>query len=402
MLIYPADILLPKDRSMENMAVWSVVACDQHTSDPGYWERVARAAEGRPSTLNLMLPEAFLGKESGQAEKIHRAMEEYLDKGVFELFPGCGVYVERELEGGGVRRGLVCCIDLEDYDYRPGSGAPIAATEKTVIERIPPRLEIRRGAALDMPHVMMLIDDPHDEVLSRFAGRPADAYSFRLAEGGGYIKGAFVSAREIEEADEALRRITAGRRPAIAVGDGNHSLASAKAAYDELLEKNPSAANSPARYALCEIVNLYDSSLVFEPIYRLVRTDTPVRLLQGFLDRCVERRGGEGFFFGVVAEGERFDACMPSPGFALPVAALQSFLDEEGGKLGVIETDYIHGREELVSLASRPGYVGFLFEGMKKEELFGAVAKDGCLPRKTFSMGRAQDKRYYLECRRIK
>jgi len=402
MYLYPADILLPKRRDAASMTLWATVACDQYTSQPEYWERVEKHVGDAPSTLRMMLPEAFLGKEIGQAERIHRAMEEYLDKGVLELFPYCGVYVERELEGGGVRRGLVCCIDLEDYDYRPGSGAAIAATERTVVERIPPRLEIRRGATLDMPHVMMLIDDPKDEVLSRFAGRPADAYSFRLAEGGGFIKGSFVSRREIEEADETLRRITAGRRPAIAVGDGNHSLASAKAAYAELLEKDPSAASSPARYALCEIVNLYDPSLEFEPIYRLVRTGDPARLLRGFLDRCAERRGGEGFFFGVVAEGERFDAYMPSPGFALPVAALQDFLDEEGEKLGVVETDYIHGREELTSLASRPGYVGFLFDGMKKEELFGAVAKDGCLPRKTFSMGRAQDKRYYLECRRLK
>ncbi len=402
MLLYPADILLPKLRDAASMALWATVACDQYTSQPEYWERVKKHVGDAPSTLNLMLPEAFLGKDSGQAERIHRTMEEYLEKGVFELFPDCGVYVERELEGGGVRRGLVCCIDLADYDYMPGSGAPIAATEKTVIERIPPRLEVRRGAALDMPHVMMLIDDPKDVVLSRFAGRPADAYSFRLGEGGGYIKGSFVSRSDIEEADKALCRLTAGKRPAIAVGDGNHSLASAKAAYNELLEKDPSAANSPARYALCEIVNLYDSSLEFEPIYRLVRTDDPQRLLGGFLDRCAQRRGGEGFFFGVVAEGERFDAYMPSPGFALPVAALQNFLDEEGEKLGVIETDYIHGREELASLASRPGYVGFLFDGMKKEDLFRAVAKDGCLPRKTFSMGRAQDKRYYLESRRIK
>ena len=401
MYIYPADILLPKRRDAASMTLWATVACDQYTSQPEYWERVEKLVGDAHSTLRLMLPEAYLGKKENAAESVHAAMRRYLDEGFFERFPDCAVYVERTQSDGRLRRGLVCCIDLEDYDYTPGSSSAVRATERTVAERIPPRLEIRRNAPLDMPHVMMLADDPDDLILGRFAGREADAYSFPLMEGGGYVKGSFVTAEELAQADEGLASLVRDGRPALAVGDGNHSLASAKAAYEELKAADPSAAQGPARYALCEIVNIYDEALEFEPIYRLVRTDEPSRLLAGFTDYACERAGGAAQRFEIVCEGKKFGIMVPEAGFVLPVATLQHFLDTDGSRLGVLGTDYIHGREELISLASRPGYVGFLFEGMKKEDLFDSVAKDGCLPRKTFSMGHAADKRYYLECRKI-
>ncbi len=409
MLLYPADILLPKDREAAKMTAWATVACDQHTSEPEYWERVARTVGDAPSTLRLMLPEVWLGKREGEAERIHAEMSKLLGSDFFECLPASGIYVERTQPDGRVRRGLVCCVDLEDYDYRPGSETPIRATEKTVVSRIPPRLEIRRGAPLDMPHILMLADDPGNGVLSRFAGRKPDLYSFPLMEGGGYITGAFVSADEIREADASLALTAKEGQPLLAVGDGNHSLASAKAAYEELKKTDPDARRSPVRYALCEIVNIYDGALDFEPIYRLVRSRDTAEFLRGFvcyaagLNRTEdEKTSGFGRqIFDVVTGPERFRVSVPDAPFSLPVATLQDFLDRFGEELGVTDVDYIHGVRELEELASRPGYAGFLFGGMKKEELFTAVAKDGCLPRKTFSMGTAADKRYYVECRKL-
>ena len=409
MLLYPADILLPKDREAAKMTAWATVACDQHTSEPEYWERVARTVGDAPSTLRLMLPEVYLGKREGEAERIHAEMNKLLGSDFFECLPASGIYVERTQPDGRVRRGLVCCVDLEDYDYRPGAVSPLRATEKTVVSRIPPRLEIRRGAPLDMPHILMLVDDPDDLILSRFAGRPADAYSFPLMEGGGYITGAFVSADEIREADASLALTAKEGQPLLAVGDGNHSLASAKAAYEELKKTDPDAGSSPVRYALCEIVNIYDKALDFEPIYRLVRARDTAEFLRGFVGFAAGLRDGSGEsahefgpqLFRAVAGAERFSVCVPDAPFSLPVATLQDFLDRRGEELGILDVDYIHGERELEALASKPGCVGFLFGGMKKEELFTAVAKDGCLPRKTFSMGTAADKRYYIECRKL-
>ncbi len=407
MYVYPANVLLPTPDKTD-LGKWAVLACDQHTSEPEYWEELRKNIGDSPSTLSLMLPEVWLGEADTRVPEIHNAMRRYLEDGIFEEHKECGIYTERTLADGSVRRGLVACIDLEDYDYSEGSISLVRATEKTVVERIPPRLAVRRGAPIEMPHVMLLADDEENILFGSFAGNAADAYDFELNCGGGGIRGAFVKKEEFEyinEACEKLKNKRGGASPILfAVGDGNHSLATAKAAYEELKGclGAEEAAVHPARYALCEIVNLHDDSLVFEPIYRIVRTPEPEKLASAFAEYAASRvgNGERRAFTAVYGETER-EIVAPCPDVSLAVALLQRFLDDYIASHPECETDYIHGEDTLRSLARRDGYVGFLFEGMNKSELFGAVESDGALPRKTFSMGHAEDKRYYVECRRI-
>ena len=399
MHILPANILLPR-LPAGKLTAWASIACDQYTSDPGYWDRFEAFVGDDPSTLRLMLPEARLSRAGELVPAIHATMEKYLSDGVFEEYENCGVYVERTTSEGKIRRGLVAAVDLEEYDYSAGSRSAIRATERTVAERIPPRLAVRRGSPIEMPHVMILINDPGDTVLGRFACRKPDAYSFPLYGRGGYLRGSFVSASEIRAADSALEALAKPGEPLLAVGDGNHSLATAKAAWEELKASGESERHPFARYALCEIVNIYDASLEFEPIYRLVKTDRPEELLDAFRKFALVPGELPGQSFTAVSgKGERVISSR-SARFSLPVTTLQTFLDGEGKRF-VSDTDYIHGEDELRSLASREGYLGFLFRGMEKGDLFSSVGRDGCLPRKTFSMGHADDKRYYMECRRI-
>ena len=314
------------------------------------------------------------------------------------------VWLDRTQSNGLVRRGLVAAIDLEEYDFSEGSTSPIRATERTVPERIPPRIGVRRGAPLEMPHVMLLIDDPADSILWRFSERAADAYDFDLMEGGGHVRGGFVGASELKDINVALDELVARRTGTdapilFAVGDGNHSLATAKTVWEEYKAAG-APADHPARYALCEVVNLHDPALEFEPIYRLASgCDIPRLMLEfrayaGRLCGCEKPQE-----FEVVMNGGREKITVAHPEKALPVATLQDFLDRYAA--APLELDYIHGIDSLVSLAGARGKVGFIFEGMKKSELFRAVEKNGALPRKTFSMGHAADKRYYIECRRI-
>ncbi len=412
MKIYPADILLPDFSSVDGRK-WACVACDQYTSEPEYWERVAGSVKDSPSTLNLMLPEVWLEESEKRVPPIHAAMEKYIADGILKEHANCAVYLERIQSDGKLRRGLVCSIDLDDYDFSVGSTSAVRPTEKTVVERIPPRLAVRRGAPLEMPHVMLLIDDPDDIFLSRFAGRGTDAYSFDLSEGGGSVKAAFVSAQEIEGLNTSLgilaenaknRAEKNGGAPiTIAVGDGNHSLATAKASWEEVraaLSEEEAKAH-PARYALVEICNLHEESLVFEPIYRLIENADVMKLADAFEQFAANQKGRfHTQAFDMILEGNNVEVVIEHPEFALPVASLQHFLDEwlpaNGGDI-----DYIHGEDTLCRLAARDGCVGFVFEGMGKSELFPAVEADGTLPRKTFSMGHAADKRFYIECRKI-
>lgn len=413
MKIYPADILLPDFCAVDGKK-WACVACDQYTSEPEYWERVAKNVKDSPSTLNLMLPEVWLGESDMRVPPIQAAMKNYLNDGVLVEHKSSAVYLERIQSDGKLRRGLVCAIDLDDYDFSVGSSSPIRPTEKTVVERIPPRLAVRRGAPLEMPHVMLLVDDPEDLILSRFAGREMNSYSFGLAEGGGSVSAAFVSADEFDElnaslavlADNAVKRAekNGGAPITIAVGDGNHSLATAKASWQEVRATltEEEAKNHPARYALVEICNLHEESLVFEPIYRLIENVDVMELADDFEAFASSQNGRfPAQTFDMILEGNNVEVTIEHPEYTLPVASLQHFLDEWLKSHTRALIDYIHGEDTLCRLAAREACAGFVFEGMSKSDLFPAVEADGTLPRKTFSMGHAADKRYYIECRKI-
>ena len=413
MRIYPANILLP-DFNTTDGKKWACVACDQYTSEPEYWERVDKAVGDEPSTLRMILPEVWLADAEARVPAIHSVMKEYTQNGILKEHKNCAVYLERVQSDGKLRRGLVCAIDLEDYEFSVGSASAIRPTEKTVVERIPPRLAVRRGAPIEMPHVMLLVDDSDDISLSRFAGREMNAYSFDLAEDGGSVKAAFVSADEFDElnksldilAENAVKRAekNGGAPITIAVGDGNHSLATAKASWEEI-KKTLSAEEAeahPARYALAEICNLHEESLVFEPIYRLLENVDVTALAEDFKKFAASQNGRfPAQTFDMILEGNNVEVVIEHPEYTLPVASLQHFLDEWIKTHPEAVLDYIHGEETVCRLASKENAVGFVFEGMSKSSLFPAVEADGTLPRKTFSMGHAADKRFYIECRKI-
>ena len=285
-------------------------------------------------------------------------------------------------------------IDLECYDYRSGSDAEIRATEQTVLSRIPPRVEIRKNAPLEMPHVMLLFDDVKDRIFSYLAenkGAFKTVYDFTLMCNAGSIKGYLLN----EEAKQTVLSMLGELKEQkdgflFCVGDGNHSLATAKECYNQ----NKNELN---RYALCEIVNIHDKALEFEPIYRVVFGAAPEKLIDEFI-----KATGEGSQKFTCVYGDKTREISVKPTAKLAVGTLQTFLDEYAKNHPEVEIDYIHGTESLKKLASRENAVGFIFDGMQKSELFDAVNADGSLPRKTFSMGHADDKRFYIEARKIK
>ena len=411
----PADILLPKDKS--KMTEWSVVACDQYTSDKEYWNRVEKTVGDVPSTLKITLPEIYLedGDVGSRIAKINETMKEYAENSVFEEHKNCYIFTERTLANGKTRKGIVGKVDLEKYDFSAGSQSEIRATEGTVLERIPPRVKIRENASLELPHIMILIDDAENTVVGEAEKATDVCYDFDLMENGGHIKGKLIDgngdiAKKIDAALEKLESEgvftekygISGRKPlSYAVGDGNHSLATAKTCWEEIKKAEPS---SPARYALVEIVNLHDDSLEFEAIHRNVFETSPEKMLaelEEYFDGKpqpvpFEKRGGRQYFTFLTNKRDYFFE-IKDPTKNLAVGTVQEFIDSRNyGK-----TDYIHG-EDVVRKNLSDTTVGFLFDTMKKEELFPTVIKDGALPRKTFSMGHAHDKRFYLEARKIK
>ncbi len=415
----PADILLPKDADMTK---WAVVACDQFTSQPEYWQAVEDTVKDAPSTLRLILPEAKLNTPDVEAriQNINGAMESYLDQGLFRELPESLLYIERTQSDGKIRRGLIGMVDLEQYDFTPGSGALIRATEGTVLSRIPPRVKVRRDAPLELPHVMLLIDDPARTVIEPLAGDCGGMeklYDFDLQQGGGHLAGWRLTRTQMDTAAAALaalctpeemeRKYGMGDAAPLlfAVGDGNHSLATAKQCYEDLKKVTPEAewANLPARYALVEVVNNHDEALGFEPIHRVVFGVEPEKLLEAFraFYPGAHEGAGTGHVIAYTYAGHSGQITVPHPKMQLAVGTLQAFLDgyvqEHGG-----EVDYIHGDEVTDQLGRQPGNIGFKLPAMGKEQLFKTVMADGVLPRKTFSMGHAQDKRYYVEARRIK
>ena len=405
------DILLPASAPMDR---WAVIACDQFTSDTAYWQRVAETVGNSDSTLHMILPEAHLGSadEAAIVKQINATMDRYLDNNVFKTCPNAYVYVERTLLNGSVRPGLIGAVDLEQYDYNPGSVSAIRATEKTVLERIPPRQRVRKDAGIEFPHVLMLCDDDKKQLIEPIAAVKNELpllYDFDLMEGGGHITGWLVQGKVAQDFDTRLEQYIAsvpakyadlsGAPVTLAVGDGNHSLATAKSCYEALKAANPGVdlSNHPARFALVELENIHDDSQVFEPIHRILFGVDGKKLLADLQAVC----GAEGFEVEYVLGNERGKLCLDKAKGELAVAILQEFLDQ-WMKENPCEIDYIHGDDEVAELAQRDNAVGFLLPSMEKHQLFRGVISGGVLPRKTFSMGHAREKRYYLEGRRIK
>ena len=417
-LFYSADIYLP-DLEGEKGTKWACVACDQYTSEREYWRAARAYVDGTPSTLDMMLPEAYLDMEGVAIPQINGRMREYLENGVLTRHENSMIYLERVQSDGKVRRGIVGAIDLEEYDYNKGSTTITRATEGTVLERIPPRVAIRRGAAIEMPHIMILVDDRDRTVVEPIAAKAASykkAYDFDLMANSGHVTGYFVDESDFDKINEALNALCADGvmqekygvdAPALlfAIGDGNHSLASAKALYEEIKAEigAEAAAAHPARYALCEIVNLHDEALEFEPIYRVafgVDREEFVKELEAHLDAC--NGDGEAQSFELIIGEESKTVKCERPTAQLPVGTLQAFLDAYVKSHEGVVIDYIHGIESTRTLAKKENAVGMLFEGMSKDMLFKTGICDGALPRKTFSMGHAADKRFYIECRKIR
>ena len=404
------DILIPNNVDMEK---WSVIACDQFTSDPAYWQRVRQTAGEGPSTIHLILPEAELGSENeaNTVKQINAAMERYLAENVFRVYPNSYVYVERTLADGSVRPGLLGAVDLECYDYHAGSHSAIRATEKTVLERIPPRQRVRKDAAVELPHVLMLCDDDEKTLIEPIAAVRDSLpmlYDFDLMEQGGHITGWLVQGEVAAEFDKRFAAFAAtvdkkyadlGGSVLLAVGDGNHSLATAKSCYEALKEANPGVdlSGHPARYSLVELENIHDPSLVFAPIHRIILDTDAEKLLRDLSAVCADG----GYRVQWVIGEKTGTVYLDKARGELAVAVLQEFLDKWlAENAGII--DYIHGDEDVKELAQKENAIGFLLPAMEKHQLFRGVISGGALPRKTFSMGHAREKRYYLEGRKIR
>lgn len=426
------EILLPKDR---NLGSWSVIACDQYTQDEGYWKRAELAAGGKPSTLNLILPEVYLSRpdKADRIARIKRTMADYLSGGVFDEAQVEAIYVERTTAFGRVRHGLVLAVDLEDYEWKPGSRALVRATEATIPARIPPRKEIRSGAALESPHIMLLANDPSHSLVEgtgELVKGGTLLYDGDLMLASGHITGWAVkdggALSHVRTALAALKeagRADDGSVFLFAVGDGNHSLATAKAVWDEYKAKaglsGEALKNCPVRYALVEIVNIYDSGLTFEPIHRVILGEevNPDGLIANLekslggkhrdvagsaeLEAAVKASKASFGFVYIGKDGRQRFTLLETGITDLAVSRLQPALDDYlDGKDG-LELDYIHGADEVFRLGGEPGAVSIMLPPIAKDSFFATIGGRGPLPRKSFSMGEASEKRFYLECRRL-
>ncbi len=412
-----ANILIPKSTDMTK---WSVVACDQYTSEPEYWQEVENIVGTNPSTLRITLPEIYLEEPDVEEriKKINSTMKEYLDNDLFTEYKDSMIYLERTQSDGRIREGLIGMVDLEDYSYEKGSQTLIRATEKTVIERIPPRLKVRENALLELPHIMILIDDEKKDIIESLKNKVTDTdivYNFDLMQNGGHIKGYKLNKEIINETITKLENLADKdyfeqkydvKDKGIllfAMGDGNHSLATAKANYENIKKtmSEEEYLNNPARYALVELVNLHSNALEFEPIHRVIFDTDVNNLIEALYKYYDINEEGNGQYFELVTKDMDKKLYISNPKSNIPVGSIQTFLDEylkdNKGKI-----DYIHGDETTRNMGKAEGNVVILFNVMKKEELFKTVILDGALPRKTFSMGHSYDKRFYLEARKIK
>jgi hypothetical protein len=412
---------------------WAVIACDQYTSQPEYWNQVAAFVGDSPSTFKMVFPEVFLGNPDAakRIEDIQQAMQHALESSIFIQHEGM-LYVERTVDGK-TRRGLMLALDLEKYDFNKGSQTLIRATEGTILDRLPPRIKIRENAPLEFPHILMLIDDPQDLVIGPVEKNKTSfpiAYDFELMQSSGHLTGRFVNDKKLEEG--IIRSLEKLNDPSVfarkydlpagtpvllfASGDGNHSLATAKSCWEIL--KPSVGMDHPARYALVEIENVHDQALVFEPIHRVLfnlKSD-PIQALTRFFGKDVSFKPikdstsmiaevknacGPDHHFGMIIEDSCQIVSIHHPKFNLPVGTLQEFLDSWLKSGQVAQIDYVHGDKAVVDLAAKKGNAGFYLAGMPKSDLFKTVIMDGALPKKTFSMGEAHEKRFYYEARRI-
>jgi len=425
------QILLP--RPGIDLTRWAVIACDQFTSQPEYWAEVERIVGDAPSTLHIILPEVYLGT-AGEEQRVSHAqatMRAYLEQGILQPYDGM-VYVERTIDSKK-RRGLLLALDLERYDYSPGSTSLIRATEGTILERLPPRMRIREGAPLEVPHILVLIDDPDRTVIEPVESarsRLPKLYDFELMLGSGHLTGYGLADPALQEnVIQALRHLADPARfrqhyhldrgqdvLLFAVGDGNHSLATAKAIWEKI--KARVGMDHPARFALVEIENLHDEGLEFTPIHRVlfaVKRPLTEALQEAFgkevsiqpMDRfqamasAVDRQPGPSQLVGLVTPDGCFLVEFVRPTSNLPVGTLQPFLDAFIKNRGAEKIDYVHGEDVVANLGAQAGNAAFYLPAMPKSDLFKTVILDGVLPRKTFSMGEAKEKRFYMECRQI-
>ena len=395
------NILLPKDADFEK---WAVIAVDQFTSDSAYWNRVEAHVQGVPSTLQMVLPEIYLETEaSGRIDSIAKAMNDYIAAEVFAEYPNAFIYVERTLLNGMIRPGIVGVVDLEQYHYDPAVKPAIGATEQTILERVPPRIAVRREAALEFPHVILFCNDFKNRIVRPVAEKKEQLkklYEFDLMEDGGHIAGWLVDGKDAEDLQAALSVYQKNAEgTAFLVADGNHSLVTAKCWYEELKQKNPDKdlSNHPARYALVELENILDDSIDFEPIHRVIfETDTEKLLADLKVHSCPE-----GSKIECIVGNDCQIVNITVPAGELPVAVLQRFLDgwlaENAGKI-----DYVHDRDAAEQFAKTENTVSILLPVFDKAELFAFGAAGKILPRKTFSLGHGREKRYYLEGRKIR
>ncbi len=397
----PGDILLPENADYTK---WAVIACDQFTSDDAYWQRVEALVGDAPSTLDMIFPEIYLEKDAPERiPAIRNAMERNLHSGVLRAYSNAFVYVERTLLNGMIRPGIVGVVDLEQYHYDPKMKPAIGATEQTILERVPPRIAVRREAALEFPHVILFCNDYEDRILRPIAEKKAQLtklYDFELMEGGGHIAGWLVDGEHADLLQNALSDYQASAQgTAFLVADGNHSLVTAKCWYEELKQEHPQMdlSNHPARYAMVELENILDPAIDFEPIHRVIFDTDTEKLKKDLLKICTE--GGSTVEYVAADRHECF--ALDVPAGELPVAVLQKFLDawllENPGKI-----DYIHDRDAVENFARGENTAGLLLPVFDKEELFAFGASGKILPRKTFSLGHGREKRYYLEGRKIK
>ncbi len=433
-------ILLPKPDA--DLGKWAVIACDQYTSEPEYWQKAAQLVGDAPSTLNVIFPEVYLEDEKSEERigSINRAMQEYLDRGIIEEQAEGFILVDRQTAEVESRKGLMVALDLEQYDYSEGAATLIRATEGTIVDRLPPRIRVRENAPIELPHIMVLIDDPERTVIEPLFEQDLPvAYDVPLMLNGGHVRGWHVnSSGAIGQVTSALaaladpsafsQRYDVRDQPVVlyAMGDGNHSFATAKAIWEKLKENaadKEAIMNHPARFALVELVNVHDPGLEFEPIHRVVFGIDPENMLSGMAEfcaargaavtrhRCADRAelaarqametGGNRHLVPFVDAAGPGLIVVENPAYHLVVATLQAFLDDHLGRNPTARIDYIHGEEPVTRLGSQPGNIGFYLPSISKHDLFKTIILDGALPRKTFSMGEADEKRFYLECRKI-
>ncbi len=432
------QILLP-NKSVD-LHKWSVVACDQYTSQPDYWAQTQQITAGQPSTLNVIFPEVFLEDDDGEQriKDINSTMQDYLDNKVLQEMDKKGfILVDRKTSQAPSRKGLVVAIDLEHYDFNKGSQTLIRATEGTIVDRLPPRIKVRQDAAIELPHIMVLIDDPEQTVIEPlFAQQPEKLYDFELMMDSGHIKGYAIDTpaliqqvidalEQLADPDVFAKKYNAQDKDVLlyAMGDGNHSLATAKAIWEQLKQDagdSTEIMHNPARFALVELVNIHDEGLQFEPIHRVIFNVHPEQLLadmsRHFNGNCSIHRCTDETQMQQQAEAARADEVhiipfndaagygyiqLNNPTFTLELASIESFLndylDSNAGKV-----DFIHGADVVHELGVKEGNMGFFFPPISKHSLFKTIIFDGALPRKTFSMGEADEKRFYLEARKIK